>query len=208
MEMMDKLIEALATIRRRLEPLGVPWLVGGSTGLLLQGVPLDAAPRDLDIYADDEGAKVIHAALAAYSIDEQTEDRSGLYRSVLSHYVIHDVKVELVGGFEVKAYGCFYKVEAAYLFHHYAGLPHGTDYSLDTVRLMPLEHELVFNVLRNRPDRYESIAQVIQARNQEPGLTGVLEELLIRHCWTEEMDARLRELVAGNGPVGRKGVAE
>ena len=30
-----------------------------------------------------------------------------------------------------------------------------------TVRLMPLSHELVFNVLRDRPDRYVAIAEAM-----------------------------------------------
>ncbi|WKL02675.1 hypothetical protein Q0F98_01795 [Paenibacillus amylolyticus] len=36
------------------------WLLGGSCGLLLQGVELQQAPRDIDIYADVAAAKELH----------------------------------------------------------------------------------------------------------------------------------------------------
>lgn len=200
MKMTDKLERALAEINKRLRPIQVPWLVGGSTGLLLQGVPLASEPRDLDLYADDDAAKLIHQALIEFAVDEQLEDRSGQYRSILSHYLIHDVKVELVGGFVVSAYGCVYKVEAAYLYDKHGAVP-AADYAacgLEELRLMPLEHELLFNLLRGRPDRYESIARALGQRSGSgsPQATAALDDLLSRSVWSEEFVSRLYHVLA------------
>ncbi|WP_088833436.1 hypothetical protein [Paenibacillus tyrfis] len=168
------------------------WLVGGSTGLLLQGVQLDALPRDLDLYADRSNAEDLHLALRRYATDDQTESETPIYRSILSHYEMNGVKVELVGAFEVRAMESEYRVEAAYLAQtHAPAVPYSEG---ETVRLMPLVHELVFNVLRDRPDRYEAIARV--CRVQEPERHRLaLDALIARNRFSGELVDRLRTLL-------------
>lgn len=168
------------------------WLVGGSTGLLLQGVQLAALPRDLDLYADRRAAENLHMALRRYATDEQTESETLIYRSMLSHYEMNGVKVELVGAFEVRALDSEYRVEAEYLARtHALAVPYGEG---KTVRLMPLAHELVFNVLRDRPDRYEAIARVCQAREPERHRQA-LDDLIARNRFSGELADRLRTLL-------------
>ncbi|KPV55679.1 hypothetical protein QJ48_32045 [Paenibacillus sp. A3] len=168
------------------------WLVGGSTGLLLQGVRLDALPRDLDLYADRRDAEALHMALRRYATDDQTESETPIYRSILSHYEMNGVKVELVGAFEVRAMDSEYRVEAEYLARtHALAVSYG---EREAVRLMPLAHELVFNVLRDRPDRYEAIARV--CRVQEPERHRLaLEDLIARNRFSGELADRLRTLL-------------
>lgn len=168
------------------------WLVGGSTGLLLQGVQLDALPRDLDLYADRRDVEELHRALRRYSTDEQTESETPIYRSILSHYEMNGVKVELVGAFEVRSMGSEYRVEAEYLARtHALTVPYGEG---EAVRLMPLAHELVFNVLRDRPDRYEAIARVCRARDLERHRL-VLDDLIARNRFSRELADTLRTLL-------------
>ncbi|GMX65222.1 hypothetical protein Elgi_44920 [Paenibacillus elgii] len=168
------------------------WLVGGSTGLLLQGVQLAAQPRDLDLYADQRAAEDLHMALRRYATDEQTESETPIYRSMLSHYEMNGVKVELVGAFEVRAMDSEYRVEAEYLARtHALAVPYSEG---KTVRLMPLAHELVFNVLRDRPDRYEAIARVCQAREPERHRLA-LDDLMARNRFSGELSDRLRTLL-------------
>lgn len=107
----ETLTGPLRTIQDCLREVEATWLVGGSCGLLLQDVALTAAPRDLDLYVDAEGALELHQALSDYATDSQVEDRSSIYRSILSHYRIEGAKVELVGGFEVTSKDSLYKVE-------------------------------------------------------------------------------------------------
>ncbi|WP_246079034.1 nucleotidyltransferase domain-containing protein [Paenibacillus piri] len=199
---LDHLENALRQVQLRLRGVDKPWLVGGSCGLLLHGVPLQAPPRDLDLYADDESASELHRALSGYAVDEQTEDRSGMYRSILSHYSIEDIKVELVCGFEVTAHESVYRVEAGYLVQSQpiairtGGVMEPeteSDVSLPPLKLMPLEHELLFNVLRDRPDRYEAIAGVMRSRSK--GMTPFMRELMRRNRLGKQVKARLKRLL-------------
>lgn len=155
----DAVLRALRVIGRRLEQDDGKWLVGGSCGALLQNVPLPAAPRDLDVYADVQDARGIHAALADFSTDEQVYSETGMYGSLLSHYSIEGVQVELVGSLKVRLDKADYEVRVRSLLSVYAD----TAVS-DGIRvpLMPLSHELLFNVLRLREDRYRFLAETMR----------------------------------------------
>lgn len=194
MDYIDKLGEALRTLQTKLHNIEQPWLVGGSCGLLMQGVPIAEAPKDLDIYADMDGARRIHSLLSEYSVDEQQEDRSSIYYSLLSHYHINGIKVELVGGFQVTLRDSEYQVNAAFLSDGYAikySLNSGEGYA--PIKLMPLEHELIFNVLRERPDRYEAIAKMIKSRHG--GATNALEELIRQNSMDEAVISQINRLL-------------
>ncbi|GAA4843956.1 hypothetical protein GCM10023310_22380 [Paenibacillus vulneris] len=193
MDYIDKLGNALRTLQMQLHDIEQPWLVGGSCGLLMQGVPIAEAPKDLDVYADVEGARSIHRLLSEYSIDEQVEDRSSVYYSLLSHYSIHGIKVELVGGFEVTMRNSFYKVNAAWLDRYAMKYTLNTHEGLAPVKLMPLEHELIFNLLRNRPDRFEPIAKVISTRIGSS--SSIAEELLQQNHIDEEIVHQMNRLL-------------
>jgi hypothetical protein len=184
---------ALAVISERTRQLRLTWLVGGSTGLMLQGVPLTAAPRDLDLYIDREQANLMHKALSDYAVDEQVESETAIYRSILSHYEIGGVNVELVGAFVVHTLESVYTVEAAYL----AG-EHVSEIRLadgEPLMLMPLVHELVFNLLRARPDRYEAIADICRRQDTERHMR-TLTQLAARNHFSPELTDRLWRLLS------------
>ncbi|MBJ6363513.1 hypothetical protein ACFOQM_20015 [Paenibacillus sp. GCM10012307] len=137
------------------------WVVGGSAGLLLRGLVLDVSPRDLDLYADEADALLIHQALASYAIDRQEESTTERYRSILSHYEIGGLSVELVGGFEVRAGNSLYKLEVRELL-----LPLGLEVQVlegEVCTVAPLAHELWFNLLRSREDRLRQISAAMAA---------------------------------------------
>jgi hypothetical protein len=104
---------AIAELAGRLEGCGALWVIGGSTGLAMRGAEMGRAPRDLDIYADDEDAARIHLRLAEYAIDTPALSATERYRSILSHYSITGTSVELVGDFRIQAEGSLYRTEAA-----------------------------------------------------------------------------------------------
>ncbi|MHC2180494.1 MULTISPECIES: hypothetical protein [unclassified Paenibacillus] len=172
--------------------MNVTWLVGGSTGLMLQGVALSAAPRDLDVYIDREQASLMHKALSRFSTDEQMESETAIYSSILSHYEVAGVKVELVGAFEVRALESVYRVEAGFLASEHA--KQGSFQDGTPIRFMPLVHEMVFNVLRNRPDRYHAIAELCRQREMEIHWT-VLESLMERNTFSPALTRRLKQLL-------------
>lgn len=196
-----RLEPALETLGSRLASVGVSWIVGGSTGLLLHGVALGTEPRDLDLYADHASIAVIHEALSVYATDVPQISETGMYRSNLSHYRVCDVQVELVGSLEVERGTARYRVETEAVMRRYA-----MEVKLREARMlvMPLVHELLFNVLRERPDRYIPIAKAIRlqpiARHQE-----LWRELARRNPIGEPFLGTVRsllpELVEQGGPA-------
>lgn len=159
------------------------WLLGGSCGLMLHGVKLNAVPRDIDLYGDLEDAPILHDALKDYAVDKGPEaDYSGGCFSLRSRYLIGNTQVELVCGFEIGRCSQRYRVDVHKL-HQYAPV---NDYTgIGLLRLMPLAHELIFNLLRGRTDRSRLIAASMKAE-----LPGHLQ-LLQRLCEDNRLDDTL-----------------
>ena len=162
MDTESRIERALCRIAERLAGTGIAWVVGGSAGLMLRGLKLPAPPRDLDLYADPADAQAMHEALAPYAVDRPVRSVTERYESILSHYRIEDVHVELVGGFVVADRGCRYEVRVRDVLLKETErrflAPCGTD-----VAIVPLAHELWFNWLRGRRDRLELAAGEIAA---------------------------------------------
>lgn len=170
------MMTALEQLSERLKHLNGKWVVGGSCGLILHGVELTAQPRDLDIYVDEHIVRDVAASLQPIAIDAPHFSETAIYRSTLSHYQIDGVHIECVGGFEIRSDGSLYRVEVDKLM-----APYSTDYMTDgiQVKLMALAHELVFNLLRKRADRYEMIAKTM--RNNVADHERVLRHIVQRN---------------------------
>lgn len=177
---------------------GVRWVLGGSAGLALRGARLSSAPRDLDIYADAASVQSLHDRLKPFALDGPVWDESGSYRSLLAHYGIAGTSVELVGDFEVKARGSRYKTEVDGLLYENGDIwPSGSDKpGRAAIRLVPLGHELIFNVLRKRQDRSREAARLIR---ENPGAhLPVLDRLIARQLLSAEALGELRRLTAAD----------
>ncbi|KGE17832.1 hypothetical protein PWYN_25080 [Paenibacillus wynnii] len=135
------------------------WLLGGSCGLLLHNVPLARPPRDIDLYADLGETDSLHNALSHWSLDHPEENYSKDCFSVMSHYRFGTYPIELVCGFKICSGYSQYIVETSLLLKD---APLTYFEGIGYLRLMPLAHEFVFNILRGRSDRYESIAAVMR----------------------------------------------
>lgn len=171
------------------------WIVGGSAGLLLRGLPLEAEPRDLDLYCDEEDAAALHRALRPYATDAPSFSETDIYRSTLSHFECGGMRVELVAGFQVRAYGCLYAVEVKELL-----LPHAATVDIGAGRqgarqaqLVPLAHELWFNALRGRSDRVRLIAAAISG--DLPRHAAALEELERRNALSQAAVRQVRQWI-------------
>jgi hypothetical protein len=190
MDMPFHMSSALITLHQALETTDVSWMVGGSCGLVLQGVHVDAEPRDLDVYADHQDTVHLHQSLISFSIDSPEWSETGMYKSLLSHYEIGNVQVELVGSLYVSTSASIYEVRV--------GGPsavRGPQLSLEgiSIPLMPLAHELIFNVLRNRPDRYEAIATAM--RNDAHVHVAQLQELISANDLSPSVIEQLKRLI-------------
>ncbi|MCD1260208.1 hypothetical protein B5M42_015455 [Paenibacillus athensensis] len=195
MSLTISLQDAIGTVSRLLAPTGVRWLIGGSSGLILQRVALAGEPRDLDLYIDGSDVAVAYGALRDYALDVPFYSETDIYASILSHYEVAGVTVELVGAFRVAANGSTYQVEAGYLWSKWAAQitqQHMSDGGASTIRLTPLAHELLFNLLRGRADRYEPIAEAM--RRDPASHMAALAALLARGRWSEQLLGQLADL--------------
>jgi hypothetical protein len=174
---MTKAIREIASL---LQNLAGDWIIGGSSGLLLQGVALTSEPRDLDIYTDERFVGIIASALQKYAVDQPHFSETSMYSSILSHYRIEGVQIELVGNFVVNSGGSSYHTEVSKVMKQFNAVT-----ALDdrVIYLTPLAHELVFNILRDRADRYEAIAE--KMRGQLHVYLPALLEIIKRNHWND-----------------------
>lgn len=191
MVLLEPLVPTITTIHTQLlQAPSVRWLIGGSCGLLTQNVDIGRSPRDLDIYVDVNDVTAIHTSLQDYSVDTPVFSQTAIYSSILSHYQIHGDAVEVVGDFKVDALDSTYQVEVAFLWEHHS---HMAVIGNQEVKVMPLAHELLFNILRDRPDRYKAIYTTMLAA---PDLhMQTLHVLLQRNSWGLEFQRKLQQLI-------------
>lgn len=185
----DGLRKSLLVTGQSLNKAESLWLLGGSCGLLLQGVKLEKDPRDIDIYTDTEDMPVLHHLLESWAEDVPHLDEEGMYKSVLSHYEIERYDVELVGGFMITSLESVYQVKVKDLLYEYSP---ETSIQQIPFRLMPLSHELIFNVLRNRQDRYEAIAEVI--REHPENHEEILRKMMSQTHWSRSHLSLIKHL--------------
>src|SRR5690554_1992200 len=105
-----------------LKDLHGKWLVGGSCGLLLQNVQLTTEPRDLDVYTDEHYVDQIAERLHEFVINPPHYNETTIYRSNLSHYDLHGVRIELVGDFRISSKGSSYRVEISEVMEHFSAI--------------------------------------------------------------------------------------
>ncbi|ADN02091.1 nucleotidyltransferase domain-containing protein [Spirochaeta thermophila] len=90
--------EVLLLIEERLRDIPHPWVITGSLGMVLQGLPLDI--HDIDIQTNAEGAYEIEARLSEYVTRPVEYIRSERIRSHLGACMIDTVKVEMMGAIQ------------------------------------------------------------------------------------------------------------
>lgn len=153
---------ALARLAEMLQSCEARWVLGGSTGLALRGAKLESAPRDIDIYADRESVYLIHDKLRQIVMDPPEDNETERYQSILSHYRVEDTVVEVVGNFRVKALQSCYLTEVNDVLSPSCDWIESQGY---TIPVVPLGHELIFNLLRERKDRAQIIGELL---SQDP----------------------------------------
>lgn len=187
----SELLKALCLLQKRLEFAEVPWVLGGSCALWLQEVALSSLPRDIDVYTDDRHVPILHELLLDLAMDEPTLDESGIYSSRLSHYRLGEYTVELVGGFRIVTDSSSYLTEVEEVL-----APAACQTKLDSAKgelpLMLLSHELVFNILRSRPDRYRAVADAMAREPKQHAAS--LGTLIRNNSWSEAHLHLIREL--------------
>jgi len=150
--------------------------------LALRGAELGRPPRDLDLYVDEDEVERVHRLLGAYALDGPERSVTDRYRSTLSHYRIAGAFVELVGGFRVSARDSVYVTEVdEVLFPARERL----DWNGIELPIVPLGHELIFNLLRERNDRADLAGKLISADPEKH--VPMLRQLLQRNQLSPEV---------------------
>jgi hypothetical protein len=185
-----QVLQAMELLQKSLRDSGVKWLVGGSCGLLLHGIELAQTPRDLDIYLDENEVDALFHALQNWALNQPQISTTEIYTSTLSHFLAADMKIEAVGGFSIHKNGSLYRVEAAYLWEQHSLR---VEVQGAVLAVMPLAHELLFNMLRERPDRYEPIVSAILLKPEQH--LPILQDLIARNQWEPEFLLQLDKLL-------------
>ncbi|WP_139994677.1 nucleotidyltransferase domain-containing protein [Paenibacillus paridis] len=194
----QRIHKALAAIIQATEQSSSQWIIGGSTSLMLRGIPLAADPRDLDIYCDDEDMDDLYEALSSFAIDEPVISVTDMYRSRLCHFTVHEVQVELVGGFRVQAGGNIYETMVRKLLLPFSDHAYLEGSAL-AASVVPLAHELWFNYLRGRADRVDMIVQAFaESPSKHEGALAAIEQ---NNVFTIEAKRSLHHLISA-GEVG------
>lgn len=182
-------VTALALLAETLESCDARWVVGGSTGLALRGAKLDRAPRDIDIYVDHDSVFPVHDRLSSNWLDGPEDNRTERYRSILSHYRLAGAMVELVGDFRVSAMQSDYLAEVNDFLY-----PNGDKVEVNgfEIGIVPLAHELLFNLLRERKDR-AAVAGDLMAQNPEKHIP-LLQALIRRNRFSPEIVSEATEM--------------
>lgn len=190
MIMPENIKRVLTEIAQAFDSTPHAWLLGGSCALWLQGVELINAPKDIDLFVDEPNAAVFHQLLAKWAVDEPRLDEDQSYSSLRSHYLRHEIEIELVGGFHIYPDQSSYQVEIEMLNKHRC------DVWLNGVQIpvMPLSHELLFNVMRQRSDRYEAIAAVM-SRDWQAHLP-LLENMIAQNQLNTVQMSTLQRLIS------------
>ncbi|MHB0922846.1 MAG: nucleotidyltransferase domain-containing protein [Bellilinea sp.] len=94
----DEYFQALEKITAGLKDEAVIWVVTGSVGMALQGMPLEV--HDIDLQTDRDGAYIIERALVNFSVQPVRFVESERIQSLLGMLIIDGIKVEIMGGIQ------------------------------------------------------------------------------------------------------------
>jgi len=93
-------LKVLRKLHERLKDSDVNWVVTGSLGFALQGVPVE--PHDIDIQTDKEGAYEIERLFSEFTVKKVKFSSMEKIRSHFGALMIDGIKVEIMGDIQKK----------------------------------------------------------------------------------------------------------
>lgn len=88
-------LKVLHRINARLSNTSVKWVVTGSLGFALQGIPVK--PNDIDIQTDKDGVYDIESCFSEFVTKKVVFSSTGRIRSHFGELMIDGIKVEIMG---------------------------------------------------------------------------------------------------------------
>jgi hypothetical protein len=159
--MTDSVRDALAAVLRSIIPsmfkAQEPWALMGSTASVLQGIN-DYVPPDIDIVTTVEGAYILsgaagHAGVVRRPVGFSATERYASHFGVLE---VGGVKVEVMGNLIITVHDG--RITADEHFARWSEKVRMLHFDSMHVPVIPLEWQLVANVLLERPERSIGIA--------------------------------------------------
>ena len=163
-----------------------PWAVMGSTASVLQGIP-NYVPPDIDLVTTMTGAYIMEGAVGNCGASERPVEysESEKYTSHFGIFEVADVKVEVMGDLVIHCSdGAINATDHFARWSDKVRVLHFENYHIPVV---PLEWQLVANVLLRRPERSAGIADFLN----EHGYDAAYLRALLRD---EQLGARTIEL--------------
>jgi len=147
---LEKTLAVLKMLCQKLDSDKIPWILTGSTSLILQGV--DVPLKDIDILVSSDDCRKISVLLADYIVEAPNDvSETDKYRSNYDKYNIDGIEVDILGNFQYKLPdGSWSKIKDMNDCKtlEYAGIKW---------RVLPLEEELKEYRAVGRNDKVEAI---------------------------------------------------
>lgn len=95
------ILNALKKFVQLIEGKKIPWILSGSTSLVIQGVDV-VINNDIDILTTEEGSKQINNLLAEYIKKESAYSSTNKYQSFFGIYKLNGVNIDVMGEFQYR----------------------------------------------------------------------------------------------------------
>ncbi len=153
-----------------------PWALMGSTASVLQGIP-DYIPPDIDLVTTAQGAYIMEgcAGNLGATVRPVAFSRSDRYASHFGIFEVLGVKTEVMGDLEIHVGDG--GITATDHFARWSDKIRIRQFEGVHIPVVPLEWQLIANVLLGRPERSEGIAHFLLTHGfDEPYLRAMLAD--------------------------------
>jgi hypothetical protein len=139
-----------------------PWAVMGSTASVLQGIP-NYTPPDIDLVTTRDGAYIMSGSIGGLgaTMRQVSYSESERYASHFGIFEVLGVKVEVMGDLVIRVADGV--IDATQHFARWSDKVRLIHFENHHIPVVPLEWQLVANVLLSRPERSTGIAEYLLA---------------------------------------------
>lgn len=168
-----------------------PWAVMGSTASVLQGI-CNYTPPDIDLVTTRDGAYIMSGSIGGLgaTMRQVAYSESELYASHFGIFEVVDVKVEVMGDLVIRVADGV--IDATQHFARWSDKVRLIHFEEHHIPVVPLEWQLVANVLLSRPERSTGIADYLLAHGFD---RAYLDALLLDKGHGERTIATVREIM-------------
>lgn len=149
--------KALRRIYTSLQDKPVNWVVTGSFGFALQGVPV--APNDIDLQTDLAGALAIEQYLSKYVVRKVKFSTAEKIRSHFGELSINGIKVEVMGDVQKRMEDGSWEKPVDLEQHK-----HFVEFRGMTIPVLTLEYEYEAYMQLGRVEKAEMLKEILKSR--------------------------------------------